>query len=330
MILLAESEPLRRLFCVAITLTTLIAQAGCSSIVDSPCQAGTGSEAGNCEPILLASALVLPGGIAVDERSIFCTMQSGSVIKIPKEGGVPAIFAFGPPRAAGIAVDKLNVYWVSRDGAVLRAPKDGGDPVVIYSGPADPLMIHVAVDVHDIYWPSIANKAIMKSVLDVSMASILVEAQEPLGIAVDEESVYWSEQFAGTIMSVPKVGGSATMLVPPGQGEIFGIAIDATHVYGGSKGSIFKVPKVGGAPVTLSTGVTRPEIVAVDGVNVYWTDAVESTFPSPVSMIMRVSVDGGLSAPMVSKQQAVGFIALDETSVYWTDIEAGTIMKMLK
>ncbi len=310
-----------------VSISSLI-QSGCTSVIDNSCHKQA-SDTSECQPVALTSALPVPIGIAVDEVSVYCTIESGAVVRIPKNGGPPVVLASGPPLATEITTDALNVYWVT-GGTVMKAPKSGGDSTTMFAldgGGA----FRLAVDEANIYWVDVESDdgSIMKIPISMGEPISLAKGPLPSGIAVDETSVYWSDQLSGTIMSIPKTGGDATTLFPANPSGTFDVAVDATHVYWGSANAITKIPKNGGMPVTLTAEAKVPAIIAVDDANVYWADA-EIADAIPATKIMKVSIDGGTPVLLASGQQEIGFIALDATSIYWTDAGAGTVMKVAK
>jgi hypothetical protein len=64
-------------------------------------------------------------GIAIDSMSVYWTnYHSGTIMKVPRDGGAATTLAAGQCRPSGIAVDGTSVYWTNQaDGTIARLPK---------------------------------------------------------------------------------------------------------------------------------------------------------------------------------------------------------------
>jgi hypothetical protein len=90
-------------------------------------------------------------------------------------------------------------------------------------------------------------------------------------------------------------------------------------------GVVMKAPLGGGSPEVLASGQGRPNCIAVDDANVYWTNLGGGT-------ITKIPIEGGTPMTLASGQHGPGGIAVDGKSVYWTtygDVgNDGTVMKL--
>jgi hypothetical protein len=150
-----------------------------------------------------------------------------------------------------------------------------------------------------------------------------------IAIAADTTSVYWAESV-GPVMKVPIGGGPPTVLAKSEQdGIATAITLDSANVYwtthwgtgpdGIVNGAVLKVPLDGGIPTTLASGPYRPDTLAVNAGNVYWT-----TWGTDTPAVMKVAIDGG--APTVVASAGSGCFAVDATNLYSCSLE-GDIMK---
>jgi hypothetical protein len=150
---------------------------------------------------------------------------------------------------------------------------------------------------------------------------------DPRDLAVSARSIYWSEATTyGWIFSVP-LGGGTPFTVSGGDEGPSALAIDTTSVYwldsagpcdasAGCYGNLFKAPLGGGPMVSLYSGgsgmITKD--IAVDAINVYWTDPGLPGGPS----VMSVPVNGGTPTTIASGLLNATNIALDAANVYWS------------
>lgn len=308
--------------------------------------AGHGPDGASCSrncPTILASRQSGPLWIAVDKSSVYWTtqgtgMHDGTVMKEPAQGG-PAVSLATIGVPVGLAVDSMGVYWAEQYGPVMKVAITGGTPEVLATSTGE----HggIAVGTGRVYWTDSPQDSPTGSLLSVPVdggASPTTVATAPglALVAVDATNVYWTD-FDG-LKKLALAGGSPVTLAAaqpdpgtPAELAIIGaIAIDTSNVYWTSprNGKIMKVAIDGQtAPVTLAAtqpGTPFGYTIAVDGINVYWTN-LDGT-------VMKVPVDGGAPIQLASGQHAPASVAVDATSVYWANSGTapgdGSIMKL--
>jgi hypothetical protein len=268
-------------------------------------------------PVVLASDLDWPYGIAVDGTHVYFTLYNGTgaLMKVSKAGGDAVVLEDGLDFPDEIVLDASSIYLtVNGGGQILRFPKAGGDVELLASGQFG-----------------------------------------PSGIAADDATVFWVNYFAGEVASVPKAGGEVTLLAPA-EANAFRMAAGADRIYwSGLTSGLRTMPKTGGPVTTMAGG--DPRTMATDRTHVYWTDtegdslqraeldegAAETVasfpgaFPDGVAVdedfayvalaegsVMKVGKGGGEPVVIASDQSSPTIVAVDDACVYWTNSALGT------
>jgi hypothetical protein len=76
--------------------------------------------------------------------------------------------------------------------------------------------------------------------------------------------------------------------------------------------------------VTLASGQSGPEAIAVDSTSVYWVNQGTAGSLYNDGNVMKVSLAGGAVTTLASVQDGPWGIAIDPMNVYWTNTAAGT------
>jgi hypothetical protein len=99
---------------------------------------------------------------------------------------------------------------------------------------------------------------------------------------------------------------------------LLGVSVGVAACGGRTVSNATEAPEAGSTTVTLASGLSSsPLYVAIDAVNVYWTDSGGNVNELPLA--------GGATITLASGQRSAGPIAVDSTSVYW--IDATTVSK---
>ncbi|HKA42691.1 MAG TPA: hypothetical protein VKF40_11945 [Burkholderiales bacterium] len=301
------------------------------------CQ-GSACVAGACQPVVLASGLLVPSSLAVDQATVYWTTYGhadawngatgdGSVMSVPRSGGTPLTIASGQRGPHTLQIDATYAYWANtgdysmqapfayENGAVMKSPLNGGTPVVIATAR---LPQRLVLDTTSIYWTNWGTQTWSGSA--------------------------WVYNNDGSVMTAPLGGGAATML-SSGQ-PAYGIVVDPTNFYWAAESmattgpnasdySIMKMPR-GGAPAALVSGQHNLAALRMSSSDLFWLDG--GTFDAsghialPDGAILTLPTSGGNPVRLASNQAGPWDIAVDSGAVYWTDAgltrQSGTVMKL--
>jgi len=176
----------------------------------------------------------------------------------------------------------------------------------------------------------------------------------PWGLAQDDSFLYWTDYRNSVVERTNKVSGETDILTQQPYSPI-PIAVDDAGLYWGDSLGLWSCPKAAClSPVLLAFAPPVPTSLAIDGVNVYWsqgngvvlsepkdgstsatplwagdaattnvaTDGVRVYFTARDGLLRGVAVDG--SAPfaigLANPRGSYG-VALDGVNVYWTEID---------
>jgi hypothetical protein len=313
------------------------------------CQGGACTSS-QCQPLELSSS-TNAFAITVDSTNLYWGDGSGGVHRVALTGGAGVYLANVGVLTAGIAVVGSTLYVSDGDESIYSLPAiSGGTPKLLDTinlgavGQANAL----AADANNIYYDSWTEGAAVSEVVQspntgggtsVKLATTLSYPSNvlppPLNVVVSAGVVYWtnpgSTDSTGTVMRAP-VGGTGTPIAT-GQAYPWGLAVDANNVYwvnlgtlahSFADGSVVQAPNTGaGSPITLASGVGKPNVIAVDATDVYF--GVEST-----PTISKVPI-GTPSTPKVfvtqTSSSSFTSMAIDTKCVYWAN---GPIWKLAK
>jgi hypothetical protein len=111
---------------------------------------------------VLATRQAKPTGIAFDGESLYWTNAGdGTVVKMPKSGGVPLTVATGQTAPFGIGVSSSGTYWTDQAGTVMKVANGGGPAVTLASDQPTPYAL--VVDSGSVYFTTyVSNGSVMK------------------------------------------------------------------------------------------------------------------------------------------------------------------------
>lgn len=162
---------------------------------------------------------------------------------------------------------------------------------------------------------------------------VLASGQTAVRLAVNATDLYWTNEgktetapdggvtyLGGQVMRLPLAGGSPVTLIT-NQDHPLGIALDGINVYWTNSGigTVMDIPLAGGTPTLLASGQNAPGSIADDDANLYWLNAGGA-------QVVSFPKHGG--TPNVLAQGTAGGqgnIAVSPTNIYWTDTNAGAV-----
>jgi hypothetical protein len=160
---------------------------------------------GGGEPVILASGVYAPNGLASDGVDVYwASYADGAISKVSVNGGTVATVGHSSlTTAMDIAMDEKSVY-CSCDSDILRFSKTGGAPVKLatqYLG-----FIKLESDEMNLYALSYDRRRLYKISKNGGQPVLLATFERfHLGnFAVDKTNIYWTNNRLGTVMRINK------------------------------------------------------------------------------------------------------------------------------
>ena len=163
---------------------------------------------------------------------------------------------------SSIALDETSVYWTVDSSTLMKVPISGGSPVTLTSGLASNALAVDAFGIYATIWGSDSTGSRDYSLLQMQRSGetsvvLATDTHMPVGIAADSNGVYWtsaSDPFAndGSVKKVPLagvsgIGSDAPVVVASGQVRASAIVTGAGGVYLGRLRIVILGGMVGGA-----------------------------------------------------------------------------------
>jgi hypothetical protein len=297
-------------------------------------------------PVVLASGLDVPDGIAVDDASVYWVENgSGSVKRVSICGGAVTTLATGQSAPSSIAVDSTSVYWINypdseQGGTIVRVAKGGGAaPEVLAAalGGVDCIAVGSAA-----VYGATGIGTVTRIPLEGGAPTVVVPGDVLVsGLAVDTTRVYWISErggaLAGVLLSAPLTSGTGGALttLASGLNNAQSLVLGAASLYWIEEDTAYvpnlvSVPAGGGTPGVVASNAVA---FAIDGADVFWIRS--SSTPPAMDDILEGSIDEGAPTVLASGQPAPNAIAVNSSGVYWSETgptagDAGAIMKLAR
>jgi hypothetical protein len=238
-------------------------------------------------PVRLATGLHAPDYLAVDAMGVYWVdaartfPNNPQILTVPLAGGTPKVLVADGVSGHGFTVAHGTVYWF--DGATLHGIATTGGAITT-AHPSSENVFNATADDANLYWID-DHQHVLKLPFGATTASVLTTLAPPsdfLGlsqpITVDGTGVYAPANPGGgkdAILKIPLAGGTPTTVATfdGAYNGVPGIVSDGTDVYWANNfnAAVMRAPVTGGPAATVSCGPAKPNGIAMDAHNVYWT-----------------------------------------------------------
>jgi hypothetical protein len=313
---------------------------------------GGACAAGQCQPVLLATAPT-PFATLVDDKRVYFASSDGDpgqIMSIAKDGSDPQVLVTGIDQCHAMYLQGTRLFWgeTGVPGRIGSVDTNGANPLLLAQEGAGPGSI--VADQASVYALDLAAFSVLQVPItgepDAGPATVLTTGWTyPYVLTQDSKNLYWTAQgdtngelgstgpfdggIHGKIAMMPKDGSSAAMVIADNLTEPLWIAVDATGVYWTDWVSgVMRLPAGSTEPVVLLASSDTPYAITLDGNDLYFS----TLSPTQTNgTIQRMPKDG--SAPPVVLVQNLLWpsqIAVDATAIYWGNTHGSTVMKLAK
>jgi hypothetical protein len=291
---------------------------------------GGACENGECRPFTIATGLVGPRYVAVDnDRVYWSSMREGTVNSMAKTSGPVTVIASNEYGAEAIALSSDRIYWsvTFGTGKISSANKDGTDVRVLASNNGGATGMATADGM--LYWISPSCDALGGPyAMPLAGGSAVHLSTDVCGInlALDATMIYYTTG-AGYLRKVPRTGlpDAATPANWVGNGSPIGVATDQGLVYFTERsGGLNRVPSTGTGVTKLADGGgARGTTVALVGTVVYFIygswDTSEHRNADDGGAVFAVPAQGGPTRTVAAGLVLPNDFAVDDKAIYFTE-----------
>ncbi len=269
---------------------------------DHDCLGGT-CTAGKCDPVVLASGLHGPSGIAVGAKDVYVTTYLGNaVLAVAKDASGTQVLVANEVKARGVAVVGTTLYWANGDFEFNGTDRKGG--------------------IWQCRLPACA----------LATRRIIAPGDFAIFPIPRGDTMFYGEANGGGLISRVPIDGGTKRFVSDNPGGPFGIALDDVHAYyTGGAPFLYRALLDGGntdggpdderlVPTDRTVG-----FVAVDDKRVYFSYAEDNGKGHVVSIAKSAPSGGSINYGSVSDNAFPVGIALDDKNIYWSTGGTGTV-----
>jgi len=303
-----------------------------------------------CLEVVLEGGLADPHGIVVDEQFAYVTLTStsfnpnrrtGSVVRIPLDGGAPQSIATNMREPSFIVIHGDLLVWTTADG-LSSSLKDGGSLSTADAG----RLFGLTEGDGGVYAIGVYDAPCLLVRWTPGQPALSFEKEVHCGrmIVQDETSLYWTNfpstvdlaPFTPGISVLPLASLSSPVTTIAGDASAptgaWGMAQDKNHIYfsvngeAGGLGALRRIAKDGGSETTLAEGLDTPRVVLVDDDALYVSEHIGGR-------VLRFGLDGGADGGLLPKSvlgtggTPLG-MALSGGFLYWVDSERGDVKRV--
>lgn len=304
---------------------------GCADVLGADFDVHAACETCDAGPVVLAEGLDHPKSVAVAGGFVFWVeTEAGRVMKVPVDGGPPALVSADERSPNQIAAGGGFVYWTNSDlsqGSVRRVAAEGGPAEDV--APDQGVALGIGVDGTRVYWTTQVGKSLRAADLD-SLPSggtaLASDIGSPSLLALDSADVYFSAfGDTGGIHRAAKDGSSAVRVIDAPWANavtLFGDQVCWTTFRGGQGDEVVAcVGKDGNGLNQIPGDRDQPTGLVSDGERLYWGElGAGAIMRGEMFATPEVLADG---------QSGPNGLAIDGDTLYWANYVAqGTIVKM--